>query len=46
MNKEKEVKIIPEEIVGHICPYCGHIEMLINQHFAHIEFEHPNRPLV
>jgi hypothetical protein len=31
---------------GHYCPYCGHKEMLINNHFSHIEFEHPNMPIM
>jgi len=35
-----------QEPVGHICPYCGHIEMLINNHFSHIEIEHPGKPLI
>jgi hypothetical protein len=34
------------EVVGHVCPYCGHVEMLINSHFLHIEFEHPGKPLI
>jgi hypothetical protein len=29
-----------QEPVGHICPYCGHIEMLINNHFSHIELRY------
>lgn len=35
-----------KEITGHICPYCGHIEMQINNHFWHIEIEHPGKPLI
>ena len=31
---------------GHYCPYCEHIEMQINDHFTHIEFFHPNEPLL
>ena len=31
-----------EEQQGHICPYCGHIEMQINNHFAHMEIWHKN----
>jgi hypothetical protein len=30
----------------HICPYCGHEESMINDHFTHIEFFHPEMPLV
>lgn len=31
---------------GHICPYCGETNMQINNHFAHIESEHPEKPLI
>ena len=31
---------------GHYCPYCGQKSMLINDHFSHIEFEHPDKPLI
>lgn len=35
MEKEEEIK-------GHICPYCGHIEGQINNYFIHIELFHLN----
>jgi transposase len=39
MEKEKEEG-------GHCCPYCGHKSYLINDHFNHIEFFHPGKPLI
>lgn len=35
-----------EDEPGHICPYCGNREMLINSHFSHIEMFHPGKSLV
>lgn len=31
---------------GHICPYCGQVNVLINDHFTHIELFHPGKPLI
>lgn len=44
LKKKKEDE--PEEVVGHVCRYCGNVEMQINNHFAHIEFFHPDKPLI
>lgn len=47
INKKVVVAVEEEdEPVGHICRYCGHVEMQINNHFAHIEFCHPDKPLI
>lgn len=43
---KNEQEDLTEEVVGHICPYCGHIEMQINNHFIHIEIFHPGDPLI
>lgn len=28
---------------GHFCPYCNHKSLQINDHFAHVELEHPGK---
>lgn len=35
-----------EEVEGHVCRYCGHVEKQINNHFSHIEIFHPDKPLI
>ena len=45
-NRNEMIEDILSPDPGHYCPYCGHKEMLINNHFAHIEFEHPNMSLI
>lgn len=43
-NEKIEELFQPEP--GHYCPYCGHREMLINDHFSHIELFHPDKSLI
>ena len=43
---EEGYDIDDEDEPGHFCPYCGHKEMQINNHYAHIEFEHPGKPII
>lgn len=31
---------------GHICPYCKFESYQINEHFSHIELEHPGKPVI
>jgi len=46
VDREKARKQLVENKSGHHCPYCDHIEMEINSHFAHIEMEHPGKSLI
>jgi hypothetical protein len=46
LSKVREERIDEVLEPGHYCPYCGHREMLINNYFTHIEWEHPDKPLI
>ena len=46
LSKVREERIDEVLEPGHYCTYCGHREMLINNHFTHIEWEHPGEPLI
>jgi len=41
--REEKIDVILKP--GHYCPYCGHHEMLVNNHFTHIEWNHPDKSL-
>jgi hypothetical protein len=43
-NQKIEEILQPEP--GHYCPHCGQKNMLINDHFSHIELFHPDKSLI
>jgi hypothetical protein len=45
-NNIIEIEDLEQECFGHVCPYCGHVELQINNHFVHIEIFHPEKPLL
>ena len=45
-NNDNNIKEEDDESGAHKCPYCDYESVLINDHFSHIEWEHPDKPLV
>ncbi len=44
-KKANPIKESTEEKSGHECPYCGKINLQINNHFTHVEFMHPGKSI-
>ncbi len=45
-ERNEKIEELFQSEPGHYCPYCGHREMLINDHFSHIELFHPDKSLI